>query len=166
MERSKLENIGNTQLYFVLKRIVNEFGDDYDFDENDIDRSDFKDECETACKIVGMSEPDYIDYNYILSTLMLNDGFDYSQNKVTGTLNRPEVGLFSFDYDEIRVETVRTTYTHEISSYGRNLVFPTVESMQSDGVFDYYEGSESDRDFIDGETTDANLDYKSLKQIK
>ena len=81
-------------------------------------------------------------------------------------LKRPEVGLFSFDVDEIRVETVRTTYTHEISSYDKSLVFPTVQSMQNDGGFEYYDGTESDKDYLDGETTDINYDHRSLRQIK
>jgi|688.fasta_scaffold10824_20 hypothetical protein len=164
MERSKLENVGNTQLYFVLKRVIEEY--DEPIGSDSIEYSSFMDVCETSCKIVGIGSPYYIDYNYILATLLLNKGFDYSENKVSGVLKRPEVGLFSFDIDEIRVETVRTTYTHEISSYNKSLVFPTVQSMQNDGGFEYYDGTESDKDYLDGETTDINYDHRSLRQIK
>jgi hypothetical protein len=38
--------------------------------------------------------------------------------------------------------------------------------MQNDGSFDYYEGTESDKDYLDGETTDINYDHRSLRQIK
>ena len=164
MERSKLENVGNTQLYFVLKRVIDEY--DEPIDDDSIEDSSFMDACETSFRIVGISSAGYIDFNYILATLLLNKGFDYSENKVSGILKRPEVGLFSFDVDEIRVETVRTTYTHEISSYNKSLVFPTIQSMLNDGSFDYYEGTESDKDYLDGETTDINYDRRSLRQIK
>jgi len=164
MERSKLENVGNTQLYFVLKRVIEEYDELIDTDS--IEENDFMDACQNSCKIVGIGESSYIDFNYILSTLLLNKGLDYSGNKVLGMIKRPEVGLFSFEIDEIRVETVRTSYTHEISSYGKSLVFPTVRGMQNDGNFDYYEGTEGYKDYLDGETTDVNYDHRSLKQIK
>jgi hypothetical protein len=164
MERSKLENVGNTQLYFVLKRVIEEY--DEPIGDDSIEESSFLDVCETSCKIVGLGNPDYIDYNYILATLLLNKGFDYSENKVSGILKRPEVGLFSFDIDEVRVETVRMSYTHEISSYGKSLVFPTVQAMTNDGNFEYYDGTEGDKDYLDGETTDINYDHRSLRQIK
>ena len=84
MERSKLENVGNTQLYFVLKRVIEEY--DEPIGSDSIEDSSFMDVCETSCKIVGIGGPYYIDYNYILATLLLNKGFDYSENKVSGTI--------------------------------------------------------------------------------
>lgn len=165
MEKSKLENISNVKLFFLLKYIVENY--DYNvFDFDDIGNDRFLSLCGKASLLVGITNIDYIDYNYILSILILNKKFDFTTKKPEGTLVRPSVGLYSFDIDEHRTEYVRRTYNHEIESYLPELIEPMIGSMENEGDFDYYDGHEADTDYYDGETTDINFDKRSIRKIK
>ena len=82
MEISKLENIGNTQLFFILKFVnENHSYNEYSFD--DIENSDFKENCDSACKIAGIGDIDFIDYNFILASLIINKNYDFTSSKPT-----------------------------------------------------------------------------------
>jgi hypothetical protein len=165
MEKSKFENIGNTQLFFTLKFIVENTSSSR-FDYSDIEYSSFRSDCDNASSIVGITGLDFIDYNYLLAVLLLNKNFDYTTKKPEGTLVRPSVGLYSFDIDEHRNEYVRRTYKHEVESYLPELIQPMIRGMEDEGVFEYYEGQETDTDYYDGETTDVNFDRSSVRKIK
>lgn len=165
MEKSKFENIGNTQLFFTLKFIVENTSSSR-FDYSDIEDSSFRSDCDNAGSIVGITGLDFIDYNYLLSVLLLNKNFDYTTKKPEGTLVRPSVGLYSFDIDEHRTEFVRRTYTHEVESYLPELIQPMTRGMEDEGVFEYYDGRETDTDYYDGETTDVIFDKSSVRKIK
>jgi hypothetical protein len=121
MEKSKLENIGNVQLFFLLKKIMLVLNDNIP-EMNDYG---FADLCDEAGKIVGL-ELTYEDYNYIVATLKMNEGFDYSTKKPTDELERPIGAIYSFDVDEHRTESVRRTYRHKMLSYDIDLIIPTV----------------------------------------
>ena len=165
MEISKLENIGNTQLFFILKFVnENHSYNEYSFD--DIENSDFKENCDSACKIAGIGDIDFIDYNFILASLIINKNYDFTSSKPTGVIEKPIPHLYSFDFDEHRTEYVRRTYQHEMTSYLVGLIRPTIHSMENEGVFEYYDGKETDVDYYDGETTDIIFDRDSIKRLK
>jgi hypothetical protein len=165
MERSKLENIGNTQLFFLLKKVKDEYYyNKIGYDE--IEDSSFLESCDTAGRIVGITDLDFLDYNYINASLILNQDFNFDSSKPDGTLLKPKPSYYSFDIDEFRTEQVRRTYTHESTSYLPELLKPMIDKMETEGVFDYYDGGESDVDYYDGETTDVKFDKSSIRQIK
>lgn len=165
MEKSKLENIGNIQLYYILKFIVDGWYY-HKFDYNDIEQESFKELCDESCRLVGFNDLDYVDYNFLDACLVLNNGFDYEPKKPEGVLIRPEGGLYTFDIDEHRTEYVRRTYTHEMYSYSPKLIEPTYQSMDYDGNFETWSGTESEPDYYDGETNEVKFDKYSVKKIK
>jgi hypothetical protein len=165
MEKSVFESVGNTQLFFVLK-IINDRNDNNSFDINDIEDSEFREFCDDAGSLVGVSNLEFIDYNYLLSCLLENRTFDFTTKKPEGQLRRPQIGQYSFEVDEFRVESVRRTYRNVIESYSTGLVFPMVRGMIREGEFDYYDGDELETDYFDGDTRDIKLDDSSLIQIK
>lgn len=163
MEKSKLENIGNAQLFYLLKNFISLRDGDV---SGDVEDYQFADDCDEAAKIVGIDLHYPLDINYIASTIRLNKKYDFSSPKPNGDLIRPVAGLYKFDIDEDRIENVRRTYTHTVTSYDNTLVIPTSRMAENDGAFDYYDGEETDVDYYDGETTDVIYDYKSVKKIK
>ena len=165
MEKSKFENIGNTQLFFTLKFIVENTSSSR-FYYSDIEYSEFRRDCDNAGSVVGITDLDFIDYNYLLAVLLLNKDFDYTTKKPEGTLVRPSVSTYSFDIDEHRTEFVRRTYKHEMESYLPELIQPMIEGMEDEGAFEYYDGQETYTDYYDGETTDIIFDKSSVRKIK
>jgi hypothetical protein len=167
MEHSQLENIGNSQLFFMIKSILNEIElSDIIRDKDIMEDSQFIDTCDDSGKIVGVELEFIIDHNYLASTIKLNRDFDFSTSKPSGILVRPKAKLFKFEIDEFRVESVRRTYENELTSYSSDLVTSTVEKMRSEGSFDYYDGKEIGVDYYDGETTEVTLDKSSIKEVK
>lgn len=167
MEHSQLENFGNGELFFMIKYISNEIElSDIIRDKDIMEDSQFIDACDVSGKIVGVKLEFAIDHNYLAATIRLNRDFDFSTSKPSKILRRPEAKLFRFDVDEFRIEHVRRTYSHEMTSYSKELLKSTVDSMESEGNFDYYGGKEIDVDYYDGETTEVKLDESSIREIK
>lgn len=165
MEISRLVNIGNTQLFHIL-RYVNENHEYNQFSFDDIESDKFKYNCDLACKIMGVNDVDFIDYNFILATLIINNNYDFNSKKPTGIIEKPTAHLYSFDIDEYRTEFVRKTYKHEMTSYLVELIEPTTVSMEGEGVLSYFDGQETDTDYYDGETTDIKFDKSSIRKLK
>lgn len=167
MDKSKLENIGNTQLFFIIKSILIQIDMDTIVRDSDImNDSDFIGICEESGKIVGIYLDFPIDQNYLAATIKLNRNFDFSDKKPMGLLSRPEAGLYSFDIDEYRTEYVRRTYRHELTSYSKELLPSTISILENEGSFEYYDGDEIDTDYYDGDTTNVKLDKDSIRKIK
>ena len=162
MEYSKLENIGNAQLFYLLKSFVS-ISDETNPDMGDYNLSN---NCDEASRIVGIELTFPVDQNYIVATLRLNTDYDFTTQKPNGEIKRPSGGVYEFDIDEHRIENVRRTYRHEIVSYNEDLVIPTGQMAEGEGWFDYTDGREVDVDYYDGETTDVNYDYSSVTKIK
>jgi len=162
MEKSKLENIGNTQLFYLLKSFILKSNDS----TPDMEDYGLSDNCDEASRIVGIDLTFPVDQNYIVATLRLNSSYDFSTQKPNGEIKRPSFGLYEFDIDEHRSEQVRRTYRHEMVSYDESLVISTGRMAESEGWFDYTDGREVDVDYYDGETTDVNYDNSSVTKIK
>ncbi len=167
MEHSQLENIGNTQLFFMIKSILNEIElSDIIRDKDIMEDSQFIDTCDDSGKIVGIELEFAIDHNYLASTIKLNRDFDFSTSKPSGILVRPKASLYKFHVDEFRTEYVRRTYEIGLTSYSEDLIRTTYDKMSSEGVIDYYEGKEIDVDYYDAETTEVNFDKSSVRKVK
>lgn len=161
MEKSKLENIGNTQLFYLLKSFVS-ISDETNPDMDDYNLSN---NCDEASRIVGIELTFPVDQNYIVATLHLNSGYDFSTQKPNGEIKRPSFGLYEFDVDEHRTEQVIRTYRHTMVSYDESLVISTCQMAEGEGWFDYTEGKEVDVEGYDGETTEVNYDNRSVTKI-
>jgi hypothetical protein len=167
MKKSKLENIGNIQLFFLIKQIILNSG--YSLKtitqlNNIIEQDGFLETCDEAGRILGIFL-EKIDYNYIVSTINLNKDFDFESPKPLGEIKRPKINLYKVDVDEFRTEYVRRTYVHEIESYSPNLVISTLTVLEHEGTISWYEGRELDADYYDGETTNVRIDKDSIRKI-
>ena len=72
MEKSQLENIGNTQLFFLLKILLDNSDDTLEgiiYDGDIMESDSFIESCDSAGNIIGISLDYPIDQNYIVSVL-------------------------------------------------------------------------------------------------
>jgi len=162
MEKSNYENIGNAELFFLIKLFLNNLeGINPDITDNHTTLA-----LEDACSKIGLDFEFPIDVNYVISTINLNEDYDFESKSPSGLIKRPKASLYSFDYDEHRREYVRRTYRNTITSYSDDIVTETIRALEESGDFEYYDGNEIDTDYYDGETTDTELDISSITKIK
>jgi hypothetical protein len=154
MEKSKLENVSDKLLFYLLKGVSESGRDIYDHNYYDV--------CFSAAKMVGFNLEDSIDMNYIASTLKLNDNYDFNVFEPTNKLKRPIASIYKLDTTESRTEYVNRIYRNFITSYDMDLVIPTIES---DYDWEYYDGEMILEDYYDGETTDVDNEVSSIKKI-
>ena len=154
MEKSKLENVSDKQLFYLLKG-VSESG-------SDISDRDYYDVCVLAAKIVGFDLKELIDVNYIASTLKLNDNYDFNIFEPTNKLKRPIASIYKLDTTESRTEYVNRIYRNFVTSYDMDLVIPTIDLFED---YEYYDGEMILEDYYDGETTDVDQEVSSIKKI-
>lgn len=162
---SSFEQIGDVHLFFYLK-ILNGILIKDGIDWSDIEDRVFVDACDEASNSVGIDLTYPIDYNYISAVLNLNKDYDFSQKSPSKPIIRPIKSVYTFDYEEDRIEYITTVYQHIMVSYSKELVTKTIESMENEGAFEYYDGREVYRDNYDGETRDNKLISNSIKKIK
>ena len=154
MEKSRLENVSDKQLFYLLKG-VSESG-------SDISDDDYYDVCVLAAKIVGFDLKELIDVNYIASTLKLNDNYDFNIFEPTNKLKRPIASIYKLDTAESRIEYVNRIYRNFVTSYDMDLVIPTIDLLDD---YEYYGGEMILEDYYDGETTDVENEVSSIKKI-
>jgi len=154
MEKSKLENVSDKLLFYLLKGVSESGGDIYDRNYYDV--------CFSAAKMVGFNLEDSIDVNYIASTLKLNDNYDFNIFEPTNKLKRPIASIYKLDTTESRTEYVNRIYRNFITSYDMDLVIPTIDNTTD---WEYYDGEMILEDYYDGETTDVDSEVSSIKKI-
>jgi hypothetical protein len=154
MEKSKLENVSDKLLFYLLKGVSESGRDIYDRNYYDV--------CFSAAEMVGFNLEDSIDVNYIASTLKLNDNYDFNVFEPTNKLKRPIASIYKLDTTESRTEYVNRIYRNFITSYDMDLVIPTIES---DDDWEYYDGEMILEDYYDAETTDVDNEVSSIKKI-
>jgi len=163
-EKSQLEETGDGILFFLIQFLIKEC-EPLSLKEASMDDSIFIRACDNAANSIGITLEYPIDHNYINALKDLNLNIDFSSKRPNEYLKRPERGVYSFDYDEYRTEFVRRTYRNSIVSYSKNLVEGTIEMMENEGSFSYYDGEEVDADYYDGETTETKFDKDSIRKI-
>jgi hypothetical protein len=154
MEKSKLENVSDKQLFYLLKGVSESV--------SDISDDDYYDVCVLAAKIVGFDLKELIDVNYIASTLKLNDNYDFNIFEPTNKLKRPIASIYKLDTTESRTEYVNRIYRNFVTSYDMDLVIPTLGLFED---YAYYDGEMILEDYYDGETTDIEEEVSSIKKI-
>ena len=158
MENSKLENLPDRILFHLIKMIDNETN-------VDLDTYDLSSTSDEKSKLMGLGDLDYIDYNYIVSVYDLNKKL-FEDDRLSAKLERPIPKLYSYEYEETKIETVVTTYRLNQTSYSKNLVRETIEMIERDGNLEWWDGREIDREYLDGETTDVRLAGNSIREVK
>ena len=163
---SSFEEASDVQIFFILKLLSEKYN------LNDIDSSSLDDGKLTSDIIQiknksGMFNnfEDVLDINYLISLFKLNPNLADSEfpKKYDGrNFIRPTPTVYSYDYDEFRVEYVRRTYKHYITSYSNDIVYETINNSE----VDIYDGDEVDADYYDGETTEIRIDKDSIRPIK
>lgn len=165
MTKSKLENIGNVQLFYFIKSIGNTYSvSDIIKNSEVMEDNDFIDACYDSARIMSLDLDFPEDFNYIASVVKLNKTFDFTTQRPQGTLSRPTAKKFRFDIDESRTEYVTRTYRNNVTSYSGELVLTTIRSLHDSG-FDYWGGDMVGEDFYNGETTDVKIDKTSIERI-
>lgn len=165
MEKSHLETVNDNILFYIIKLIINDYSVDEIVQDNElIEDNSFTDSCQDAAKVVGL-DLSFLDINYIISTVKLNQNFDFSTKKPTSTLNRPKAKLYKFDVDEFRTEYIRRTYVNKITSYSPEIILSTINAEQYEGTLYWWDGYELDSDYYDGETTDVKIDKSSIEEV-
>ena len=154
MEKSKLENVSDKQLFYLLKGVSESV--------SDISDDDYYDVCVLAAKIVGFDLEEPIDVNYIASTLKLNDNYDFNIFEPTNKLKRPIASIYKLDTTESRTEYVNRIYRNFVTSYDMDLVIPTIDLFED---YEYYYGEMILEDYYDCETTDVENEVSSIKKI-
>ena len=157
---SDLENYEDRLLKIMLARIDKKIG------KIDL-KSDFGgellDKLDDILTPFNFGNLDVLDYTFILSLYDLNyenilSGDDYD-------LNRPRVKTYKYDIGVFSTESVRRTYTHEISSYDDDLVVKSAVLEEMYGNLEWWEGEETDVDYFESETTDVRIDKNSFTEI-
>lgn len=152
MEKSKLENVSDKQLFYLLKGVSESGGNIIDHDYYDV--------CILSAKIVGFDLKEVIDVNYIASTLKLNDNYDFNIFEPTNKLKRPVASTYKVDTTESRTEYVNRIYRNFVTSYDMDLAIPTIDIFED---YEYYEGEMILEDYYDAETTDIDSEVSPVK---
>ena len=166
MERSKLENVNDTLLFYLLKYILKDISiEDIINYSSILEDYGFEKVVYAASRKFGL-DLYIIDYNYIVATFRLNPDLDFDAQFPNKKIQRPIAKKYGFDIDEFRTEYVRRTYYNTITSYSDELVISTVQAEIAEGDLLYFDGKEVDTDYFDGETTDVKIDRSSIEEVK
>ena len=164
-KKSKLEKIGDVQLFNIIKLIFKNLNDlDY---ELNMRNDEFTDACHQAMNFVGLKVETPIDENYIYSCIMINrEDINFKDKLPTSKLERPKASLYSYivKADETLYKT--TNYAHEIVSYSQDIVIETARLAYEKGKHWYDEGEIVDEDIYDSNTNDIEYLEDSVRKIK
>lgn len=166
METSSLENIGQKKLYTILY-FAKQYLDGDKISHNSMEEDDVMEAFDSAVRLVVQTqrrELEYIDTNFLMNLYMLN--FD----KINGPkdfvdLTIPQAKQYTYEVETDENERVITTYLNTLSSYSKHTVSSMIDRFQKDGNFDYYEGRIIDREVVDSDFNDVNINYKSIKEV-
>lgn len=166
METSFLESTSQKILYTILY-LCKQSLDGEKVSHNSLEDDDITKSFEDAIKLVIHTQRgglNYIDIDFILNLYILN--FD----KINGPkdfveLTIPQSNDYSFEVEVDEMERVVTTYKHSISSYSKYTVSPMIELQQKDGNLEYYDGRVINREVVDSDFNDYNINYKSIKEV-
>ena len=159
---SELESIPDRILVQIIKQIAKNCESDRISLE-----SEFNDEViqiiDRTLKIFGVIDsPKYIDDEFLWTVLKMNIN-KLSDDKLVGSLERPEIKEYEFDIDVNETIYQTTSWTHRIESYGNP--YRIASAMEYNGDLDYYSGREGYTDIHDSETNEIRIDKRSFKEI-
>ena len=159
---SSLESVPDRILFQIIKQLKKNCESE-DFSLN----SEFNDEIvgiiDQTIKIFGVVDnPQYIDDEFLWTVLKMNIN-KLSEDKLVGSLERPEIKEYEFDIDVSETVYQSTSWTHRIESYGNP--YSLAKTMEYNGDLEYWDGRETNRDIHDSETNDIKIDKRSFTEI-
>lgn len=159
---SELESLPDRILFQIIKQIA-ENCKSYRIPLE----SEFNDEViqiiDRTLKIFGVIDsPKYIDDEFLWTVLKMNIN-KLSDDKLVGSLERPEIKEYEFDIDVNETIYQTTSWTHRIESYGNP--YRIASAMEYNGDLDYYSGREGYTDIHDSETNEIRIDKRSFKEV-
>jgi hypothetical protein len=159
---SDLERYSDKTLFQIMKRIQDECNS-----ENISLESAFSTRIveliDRSLKIFGVIDnPKYIDDEFLWVLIKMNRD-KLNDEKLSGSLDRPEAQEYEFDVNVSETVYQTTSWEHRVESYGSP--YELVNAMDYNGDFDYWEGREGYRDIGDSETNEINIVKRSFKKI-
>jgi hypothetical protein len=160
---SELERFPDKVLFQIIKQIAENCESDrvpleYEFNDEVVTTV-----IDQTLKIFGVIDsPKYIDDEFLWTVLKMNIN-KLSEDKLVGSLERPEIKEYEFDIDVNETIYQTTSWTHRIESYGNP--YRIASAMEYNGDLDYYSGREGYTDIHDSETNEIRIDKRSFKEI-
>ena len=164
-DKSNFEEVGDVQLFFYMKTLLKLMESD-GLDSFDIEDTMFINLCNDAGGMLGIDISYPLDHNYICALSNLNKNYDFSTKQPSAPISRPVRGVYRFEYSEDIVEYVTNVFRHTMVSYSKDLIVPTIDIMQQDGDFAYYDGIQTSHDVYDSYTNRSGLDSDSIKKLQ
>jgi hypothetical protein len=158
---SELEKIPDRAMFQILKQVArNCESEGISFGGIN---SEVSDVIKDTLKIFGVVDKiRFIDEDYVWTLVNLNKD-KLSDDKLTGSLIRPE--LKEYEFDTQITETVYQTqsWRDTVESYGDP--YSLVRIMEENADWDYFNGREIYTDIYDSETNEISINRKSFNEI-
>jgi hypothetical protein len=162
--KSPYENLSDKLLFKLVKMIMEEV------DFSDLENSqDYQliDGINSVEGYFGVKSEDYtLDADFIYNLWKLN--FEsFEKETLTSPLYRPTIKKVTFDWTVLERQMVRSTYQHELETYGTNKddMIDYLYGVRNDGNLNYYDGVEINTEVIDSEFEDDDIDDSSFKIV-
>jgi N-acetylneuraminic acid mutarotase len=158
---SELEKIPDRAMFQILKQVArNCESEGISFGGIN---SEVSDVIKDTLKIFGVVDKiRYIDEDYIWTLVNLNKD-KLSDDKITGSLIRPELKKYEFNSEVSETIYQTQTWRDTVESYGDP--YSLVRVMEENSDWDYYNGREIFTDIYDSETNEIRINRKSFNEI-
>ena len=159
---SELERLSDKVLFQVIKQVAENCESESIPLESEFD-TEIITVIDQTLKIFGIVDsPKYIDDEFLWTVLKMNIN-KLSDDKLVGSLERPEIKEYEFNIDVNETIYQTTSWMHRIESYGNP--YRIASTMEYNGDLDYYSGREGYTDIHDSETNEIRIDKRSFREI-
>ena len=147
----KIPNLPKKLLVIMTKLLCHEIGKERYISDEDI---------KNAISPMGIEIDSAEEITFLYELLKLN--YDNYKNLNENNIVFPELKKLKVSYYELRVETVKRIYRHEIESYSENLSLIDDAYFRNsweyeDGIEDVFMTRDEDEEYIDGEVNDSGI---------
>lgn len=158
---SELEKIPDRAMFQILKQVArNCESEGISFGGIN---SEVSDVIKDTLKIFGVVDKiRFIDEDYVWTLVNLNKD-KLSDDKLTGSLIRPELKEYEFNIEVSETIYQTQTWRDTVESYGDP--YSLVRVMEENSDWDYYNGREIFTDIHDSETNEIRINRKSFTEI-
>jgi hypothetical protein len=158
---SELEKISDRVIFQIIKKVA------HDCESERISFVSINEEVsqviDNTLNIFGVIDViEYIDTDYIWTLVNLNRD-KLSEDKLTGSLIKPQLKTYKFDTEVSETVYQTQTWENTVSSYGNP--HQLIKLMDYNSNFDVYEGRGGHIEIHDSETGDIKIDRKSFTEI-
>jgi hypothetical protein len=154
MTISNLENWSDKLLFLIIKELKRSI--DLDSINNSADYS-FTEAVATISSLFSINN-DHINCDYLYNIWVLNED-SFEGKTLNGSLKRPTLKKYTYDYRERQSVITDTYYTNEISMYTEtDGVIDILYNLKSEGVLEPWDGDQYNSETIDGEFIDDEIE--------